>query len=145
LRLSQWLRGLRHEPPSAARTMGSLVRIPLEAWMFCLRLFCVCVVLCVGNGLATGWSPVQGFLQTVYRTKKLKKRTKIQKAVEPQRKINGNCCWPPPAFLVSDTAGPPMAHILLSHYSLTHPAVWNHPSFYYRNRRHETHVFFSIV
>jgi hypothetical protein len=29
----------------------------------CLRLFCVCVV---GNDLATGWSPVQGVLQTVF-------------------------------------------------------------------------------
>jgi hypothetical protein len=23
----------------------------------CLRLLCICVVLCVGSGLATGWSP----------------------------------------------------------------------------------------
>jgi hypothetical protein len=28
----------------------------------CMRLFCVCVALCVGSGLATGWSPVQGVL-----------------------------------------------------------------------------------
>jgi hypothetical protein len=33
----------------------------------CLRLFCVCVVLCLGSGLATGWSLVQGVLPTVYR------------------------------------------------------------------------------
>jgi hypothetical protein len=33
----------------------------------CVRLLCVCVVLCVGSGLATGWSPVQGILLTVYR------------------------------------------------------------------------------
>jgi hypothetical protein len=26
----------------------------------CVCLFCVCVVLCVGSGLATGWSLVQG-------------------------------------------------------------------------------------
>jgi hypothetical protein len=32
-----------------------------------VRLFCVCVVLCVDCGLATGWSPVQGDLPTVYR------------------------------------------------------------------------------
>jgi hypothetical protein len=37
-------------------------------------LFCVCVVLCAGSGLATGWSPVQGVLPTMYRIKKLKKR-----------------------------------------------------------------------
>jgi hypothetical protein len=28
-------------------------------------------VLCVGSGLTTGWSPVQGILQTVYKTIKL--------------------------------------------------------------------------
>jgi hypothetical protein len=32
--------------------------------LYCVNLFCVCVVLCVGNGLATGWSSVQGFLPT---------------------------------------------------------------------------------
>jgi hypothetical protein len=31
----------------------------------CLRLICVCVVLCVGSDLVTGWSPVQGVLPTV--------------------------------------------------------------------------------
>jgi hypothetical protein len=30
----------------------------------CVRLFCFCVVLCVGSGVATGWSPVQGILPT---------------------------------------------------------------------------------
>jgi hypothetical protein len=29
----QWPRGLRHEPSSPGRTLGSWVRIPLEAWM----------------------------------------------------------------------------------------------------------------
>jgi hypothetical protein len=38
----------------------------------CVRLFCVCVVLCVGSGLAMGWSPVQGVLPTVYMITKLK-------------------------------------------------------------------------
>jgi hypothetical protein len=51
---SQWPRGLGHEPSSPALTLGSWVRIPLKVWM-CARLFCV--VLCVGSGLATGWSP----------------------------------------------------------------------------------------
>jgi hypothetical protein len=45
----------------------------------CLRLFCVCVVLYLGSGLATGWSPVRGVLPTVYRIKKLKKRPKSNK------------------------------------------------------------------
>jgi hypothetical protein len=31
----------------------------------CLRLFCVCVVLCVGSGLATGLSLIQGVLPSV--------------------------------------------------------------------------------
>jgi hypothetical protein len=36
-----------------------------------VRLFCVCVVLFVGRGLVTGWSPVEGVLPTVYRIEKL--------------------------------------------------------------------------
>jgi hypothetical protein len=45
---------------------------PTQGMDVCMRLFCVCVVLCVGSGLATGWSSVQGVLPTVYRIKKLK-------------------------------------------------------------------------
>jgi hypothetical protein len=57
---SQYPGGLRHELSSLARTLGSWVRIPLKAWIFgvYMRLFCVCVVLCVGGGLATSWSLV---------------------------------------------------------------------------------------
>jgi hypothetical protein len=47
-RRSQWPRGLR-----LTRTLGSWVRIPLEAWMFVLCAF----ILCVGRGFTTGWSP----------------------------------------------------------------------------------------
>jgi hypothetical protein len=39
---------------------------------YSVHLFCVYVVLCVGRGLATSCSPVQGVLPTVYRIKKLK-------------------------------------------------------------------------
>jgi hypothetical protein len=39
---------LRHEQSSPARTLGSWVGIPLEAWIS------VCVVLCIGRGLTTG-------------------------------------------------------------------------------------------
>jgi hypothetical protein len=35
-------------------------------------VYSVCVVLCVGSGIATGWSPVQGVLPTLYNIKKLK-------------------------------------------------------------------------
>jgi hypothetical protein len=38
-------------------------------------VYSVCAVLCVGIGLATGWSPVQRVLPTVYRIKKLKKKS----------------------------------------------------------------------
>jgi hypothetical protein len=37
------------------------------------RLFYVLAVLCVGSGLATGWSAVQRVLPTVYRITKLSK------------------------------------------------------------------------
>jgi hypothetical protein len=37
-----------------------------------VSLFCVCVVLCVGSGLAEGWSPVQGVLPNVYKVTELK-------------------------------------------------------------------------
>jgi hypothetical protein len=47
---------------------------PTQGMDACVRLLCVCVVLCIGSGLATGWSPVQGVLPTVYGIKKLKKR-----------------------------------------------------------------------
>jgi hypothetical protein len=36
-----------------------------HGYLYCVRLFCICVFLCVGSGLAIGWSPVQGVLPTV--------------------------------------------------------------------------------
>jgi hypothetical protein len=71
-RRSQWPRDLRHEPSSPARTLGLWVRIPFKGMDVYVCLFCVCVVLCVGSGLATGWSPVQGVLPTVYRLRNWK-------------------------------------------------------------------------
>jgi hypothetical protein len=44
-----------------AWTLGSWVRIPLEAWMF-VCVYSVLVLTCVGSGLATGWSLVQRVL-----------------------------------------------------------------------------------
>jgi hypothetical protein len=61
---SQRPRILRHDPYSLAGTLGSWVRIPLEAWMF-VCVYSVCIVLCVGSGLATGRSLVQGVLPSV--------------------------------------------------------------------------------
>jgi hypothetical protein len=55
----------------------------------CVRLFCVCVALCVGSGLATGWSAVQGVLSTVYKSRKPKERLRPNKgAVDPKKKSN---------------------------------------------------------
>jgi hypothetical protein len=49
---SRWPRDLRDEPSSLSRTLRSWVRIPLKASMsVCVRLFYVCVALCVGSGL----------------------------------------------------------------------------------------------
>jgi hypothetical protein len=42
---------------SNARILGSN---PTQGMDFCVYLFCVCVVLCVGSGLATGWFPSKG-------------------------------------------------------------------------------------
>jgi hypothetical protein len=38
---------------------------PTQGMVVCARLFCVFIVLCVGSGLATGSSPLQGVLPTV--------------------------------------------------------------------------------
>jgi hypothetical protein len=45
----------------------------------CVRLFCVCVVLCVGSSLATGCTPVQEALPMVYRKNKVKKQPSSNK------------------------------------------------------------------
>jgi hypothetical protein len=70
---SVWPRRLRHELFSSAWTLGSWVRIPLEAWLY-VHIYSVSVLSCVGNGFATGWSLVQGVLSTVKKIMKLKKR-----------------------------------------------------------------------
>jgi hypothetical protein len=50
----------------------------------CVRLFCVCVILCVGSGLAIGWSSFQRIMQTMFGIKKLKKRLR-SKGLQSQR------------------------------------------------------------
>jgi hypothetical protein len=45
----------------------------------CVRLFCICVVLCTGSGPVTGWSPVQESYRLCKRIKKLKKRPSPRK------------------------------------------------------------------
>jgi hypothetical protein len=73
---SQWSRGLRAWTVFARSNSGIMGTNPTRGMDVCVRLFYVCVVLYVGSGLATGWSPVQGVLPTVYRIKKLKKPTR---------------------------------------------------------------------
>jgi hypothetical protein len=48
---------------SNAGIVGSNLTQGMDVYV---RLFCVYVVLCVGSGLATGWSPGRGALPTVY-------------------------------------------------------------------------------
>jgi hypothetical protein len=59
---SKWPRGLKHEMSSPAQTLGSWVQTPVEACVYSLFM-----LSCIGSGLATGWSPVQGVLPTVYK------------------------------------------------------------------------------
>jgi hypothetical protein len=47
----------------------------------CVRLFCVYVVLFAGSGLATGWSPIQEDLPTVYWIRELKKWPRPKKGL----------------------------------------------------------------
>jgi hypothetical protein len=58
----------------------------------CVRLFCVCVVLCVGSGLATGWSPVQGVLPTVYKLRSWKSG-QVHKGCRAMHRGGGGGGW----------------------------------------------------
>jgi hypothetical protein len=50
----------------------------------CVRLFYVCVVLCLGRGLATGCSLVQGDLPSVKNDYETEKEVRArQRSVEP--------------------------------------------------------------
>jgi hypothetical protein len=92
---SQWPPGLRHKLSSPAQTLGSWVRIPLEAWMY-VCVYSVCVVLCVGSGLSTGWSPIQGVLPTVNRITKLKSDQgpkKSCRAIDSSIEYEAECLW----------------------------------------------------
>jgi hypothetical protein len=63
---------------------------PTRGMDVCLRLFYVYFVLCVGSGLVTGLSPVQGFLVRVYRLRNWKSAecpTKGCRAVDRYHKI----------------------------------------------------------
>jgi hypothetical protein len=94
---SQWPRGLRHELSSLSQTLGSCVRIALKTWMS-VCVYSLCAVLCVGRGLARGWSPVQGILPTVYKLRNWKSGRRSQRLwterdceVPPSSLLNN--CW----------------------------------------------------
>jgi hypothetical protein len=55
--VAAWSKAWTLSPRSNARIVGSNL---LRGMNVCVRLFCVCAVLCPGRGLASGWSPVQG-------------------------------------------------------------------------------------
>jgi hypothetical protein len=65
---------------SNAGIVGSNLTQGLDIYV---RLPCVCVVLCVGSGLASGWSPVQGVLLTVCRLRNWKVAKVQQRGIEP--------------------------------------------------------------
>jgi hypothetical protein len=51
--------GLRHKMPSPAQTLGSWIRIPLEAWMF-VSVSSVFVLSCIGAALRQADPPSKG-------------------------------------------------------------------------------------
>jgi hypothetical protein len=65
----------------ASSNAGIVASIPTQGADVYVRLFCVCVVLCVGSGLVMGLSPVEGVLPSVYRIKKLKNRRRSNKGL----------------------------------------------------------------
>jgi hypothetical protein len=69
---------------SEAGIVGSNPIQQMDVWFMCL--FCVCVVLYLGRGLATSWSLVQGILPSVKMIMKLKKKPEPMGAVEPAKK-----------------------------------------------------------
>jgi hypothetical protein len=67
----------------ARSNTGIVSSKPTRGMDVCVRLFCVGAVLYVGTGLATGWSPVEGLLPTIYSIKKLKTAKAQQRTVQP--------------------------------------------------------------
>jgi hypothetical protein len=65
---------LRHELSSLARTLGTCVTHLRHGCLVCVRVYSVSVVLCLGRGLATNRSLVQGVLSSVKMITELKKR-----------------------------------------------------------------------
>jgi hypothetical protein len=65
----------------ARSNAGIVCSNPTRGMDVCVRLFCLCVVLCVGRGLVTDWSSVQGILPSLCKIKKLKKWPRSSKGL----------------------------------------------------------------
>jgi hypothetical protein len=63
----------------ATQILITLWNNPQENMGVSVCVYSVCVVVCVGSGLAMGWSLVRGVLPIVYRIKKLKNRPRPNK------------------------------------------------------------------
>jgi hypothetical protein len=54
-------------PAFARLNTGIVGSIPTQVMDVCVRLFCVCALLCVGSGLAKGWSPPTKVTYSLYK------------------------------------------------------------------------------
>jgi hypothetical protein len=70
---------------SNTRVVGSN---PTRGVDVCVCLFCVCFVLCIGKGLATGSSPVRGDLPTVYKKNLNSRGCRVVRATIPPQSLN---------------------------------------------------------
>jgi hypothetical protein len=118
LRRSQWPRGLRHELSSLARTLGSWVRIPPQAWMS-VCVYSVCVVLCVNSGLATGWTPDKGAQPFIRLQNLKKKRPGLNKGLWSHWWINVHyCVRKSPSMVLVRWIKPTYCHIISLRFTL---------------------------
>jgi hypothetical protein len=60
---------------------------PIRGKDVCLRFFCVCIVLCVRSGLATGWSPIQGVLPTILKIQSFQINSEVGRRQRGRRRI----------------------------------------------------------
>jgi hypothetical protein len=80
---SQWTRGLKHERSSPTRTLGSWVRIPLEAWMS-VCVYSLFVLFCVQVAVLRRADPLSKESSRLCKRSRNWKAAKVQqKTVEP--------------------------------------------------------------